>query len=174
VLGVFKAYSTRVGNGPFPSEFTKERDGDMESTIRELGREYGVTTGRPRRCGYLDLVALKYACRVNGIDSLVLTHIDVYDGLDEVSVCVAYEYEGRTITDFPSSIEVLDGAVPVLKTFKGWKSSLKESKDFGHLPREAQSYISYIEEYTGTSVDVISVGYRRDETFIRKSLWTRS
>ncbi len=174
VLGVFKAYSTRVGNGPFPSEFVEERDGNMGPLIRELGREYGVTTGRPRRCGYLDLVALKYACRVNGIDSLVLTHIDVYDDLDEVSVCVAYKYKGKEITDFPSSIEVLDGAVPVIKTFRGWKKSLKESTDYSHLPKEAQDYVEYIEEYTETSIDVISVGYRRTETFIRKDLWTRS
>ncbi|MBI9104081.1 MAG: adenylosuccinate synthase [Spirochaetales bacterium] len=174
VLGVFKAYSTRVGNGPFPSEFNSERDGATEEMVRELGREYGVTTGRARRCGYLDLVALKYACRVNSIDSLVLTHIDVYDDFDEVSVCVAYEYEGETITDFPSSIEVMDGAVPVIKTFKGWNSSLKESTDYSHLPEEAQKYIEFIEEYTETSVDIISVGYRRSETFIRKDLWTRS
>jgi len=174
VLGVFKAYSTRVGNGPFPSEFNTERDGGTEEIVRELGREYGVTTGRARRCGYLDLVALKYACRVNSIDSLVLTHIDVYDDFEDVSVCVAYEYEGETITDFPSSIEVMDGAVPVIKTFKGWNSSLKESKDYSHLPEEAQQYIEFIEKYTETSVDIISVGYRRSETFIRKELWTRS
>ena len=174
VLGVFKAYSTRVGNGPFPSEFNTQRDGNMEEMVRELGREYGVTTGRPRRCGYLDLVALKYACRVNSIDSLVLTHIDVYDEFDEVSVCTAYEINGKQTTDFPSSIEELESAVPVTKTFKGWKSSLKESTDYSHLPSEAQEYIKFIEDYTETQVDVISVGYRRSETFIRKELWTRS
>ncbi|MDA3941041.1 MAG: adenylosuccinate synthetase, partial [Spirochaetia bacterium] len=103
VFGVFKAYSTRVGNGPFPSEFLKERDGELENYIRDLGREYGVTTGRPSRCGYLDLVALKYACRTNSIDHLVLTHIDVYDEIDEIIVCVAYELDGKEITNFTSS-----------------------------------------------------------------------
>jgi len=174
VLGVFKAYSTRVGNGPFPSEFDPDRDGEREGLIRELGREYGVTTGRPRRIGYLDLVALKYACRVNAIDSLVLTHIDVYDELDEVTACVAYEYEGKILTDFPASVEVLEKAVPVTQTFKGWKTSLKECKDYASLPEEARDYIEYIEDYCQTSVDVIGVGYRRSETFIRKELWTRS
>ncbi len=174
VMGVFKAYSTRVGNGPFPSEFDETRDAGMEDLIRELGREYGVTTGRPRRCGYLDLVALKYACRVNAIDSLVLTHIDVYDQMDEVTACVAYEYEGQILTDFPSSVEILEKAVPVTKTFKGWKTSLKECKDYGSLPLEAREYVEFIEDYCDTSVDVIGVGYRRSETFIRKDLWTRS
>lgn len=174
VLGVFKAYSTRVGNGPFPSEFKEEREPRMGSLIRELGREYGVTTGRPRRCGYLDLVALKYACRINSIDSLVLTHIDVYDQLEEVSACVAYEYGGKTLTEFPASVETLNNAVPVIRTFKGWKTSLKECKDYDSLPREARAYVEFIEDYCETSVDVIGVGYKRSETFIRKNLWTRS
>lgn len=173
VLGVFKAYSTRVGNGPFPSEFLADRDGDMEDTIRELGREYGVTTGRPRRCGYLDLVALRYACRVSGIDSLVLTHIDVYDGFDEIKVCTAYMYRGEEITWFPSSTEMLEEIQPVFKSFKGWKASLKDSKTYDVLPAAARDYIKFIEDYCETPVDVISVGYRREETFIRKELWTR-
>ena len=174
VLGVFKAYSTRVGNGPFPSEFNEKRDPGMEDLIREVGREYGVTTGRPRRCGYLDLVALRYACRVNAIDSLVLTHIDVYDEMEEVSACVAYEYGGKTLTDFPSSVEILENSIPVTRSFKGWKTSLKACKNYDSLPREAREYVEFIEDYCGTSVDVIGVGYRRRETFIRKDLWTRS
>ncbi len=172
VFGVFKAYSTRVGNGPFPSEFSKERDGELEDYIRDLGREYGVTTGRPRRCGYLDLVALKYACRTNSIDHLVLTHIDVYDDIEEIKVCIAYESEGKEITDFPSSRSVLESARPVLKSFKGWKEDISEIKNYDKLPVNAREYIKYIEDYTNTSIGIVSVGYKREQTMMRTALWT--
>ncbi|HKK65685.1 MAG TPA: adenylosuccinate synthetase [Clostridia bacterium] len=171
VLGVFKAYSTRVGNGPFPSEFTPERDGDLGDTIREIGNEYGVTTGRPRRCGYLDLVAMRYACQTNSIDSLVLTHPDVYDTFDEVSVCVAYKIDEQETTSFPSSARKLERAEPVLKKFPGWKKSITASTSFDELPENCRSYINFIEEYTGTSVGIVSVGPDRTQTFIRKKVW---
>ncbi len=171
VLGVFKAYTTRVGNGPFPSEFTEERDGNLGDTIREIGHEYGVTTGRPRRCGYLDLVALRYACHTNSIDSLVLTHPDVYDTFDEISVCVAYEIDGKQISSFPSSPRVLEKAKPVLKKFSGWKQDITGAADFNQLPEKCRSYISFIEEFTGTSVGIVSVGPDRNQTFIRKKVW---
>jgi adenylosuccinate synthase len=171
VIGVFKAYSTRVGNGPFPSEFTEERDGNLGDTIRELGREYGVTTGRPRRCGYLDLVALRYACKVSSIDSLALTHIDVYDTFDEVSVCAAYRYNGKEIRDFPASIKILEEAEPVLQSFPGWKISLSEARVFDDLPGAAKSFISFIEEYTETPVDIVSVGYERKQTILKIDPW---
>lgn len=174
VLGVFKAYSTRVGNGPFPSEFRKDIDGNLEETIREIGREYGVTTGRPRRCGYLDLVALKYACRVNSIDGLVLTHIDVYDGMDEIKVCIAYEVDGKKITDFPASIGTISRAKPITRTFKGWKTDLGLLSDIAAFPPEAQEYIRFIEEFTETPIDIVSVGYQRKQTIVRKSPWTPS
>lgn len=171
IIGVFKAYSTRVGNGPFPSEFTEERDGNLGDTIRELGREYGVTTGRPRRCGYLDLVALRYACKVSSIDSLALTHIDVYDTFDEVRVCTAYRYDGKEIRDFPASIKILEKAEPVLQSFPGWKTSLSEARVFDDLPEAAQSFISFIEEYTETPVDIVSVGYERKQTILKIDPW---
>ncbi len=171
IIGVFKAYSTRVGNGPFPSEFTEERDGNLGDTIRELGREYGVTTGRPRRCGYLDLVALRYACKISSIDSLALTHIDVYDTFDEVSVCTAYRYDGKEIRDFPASIKILEEAEPVLQSFPGWKTSLSEARVFDDLPEAAQSFISFIEEYTETPVDIVSVGYERKQTILKIDPW---
>ena len=173
ILGVFKAYSTRVGNGPFPSEFSEDRDGDLERVVREIGREYGVTTGRPRRCGYLDLVALKYACRANSIDSLVLTHLDVYDGMDEITTCVAYNCGGEEITDFPASSKMLEKASPVTKTFKGWKTPISDVATYDDLPENAKEYIRFIEEYTETSIDIVSVGYKRDQTFIRKEIWDR-
>lgn len=174
VLGVFKAYSTRVGNGPFPSEFNPETEGELENMVREIGREYGVTTGRPRRCGYLDLPALRYACRTNSIDSLVLTHLDVYDTLDEIGVCVAYEIDGEQTADFPSTTAALERVKPVIKTFPGWKQVLTRIERFEDLPEKARQYIEFIEEFTATPVDIISVGYNREETMIRKPLWTRS
>ena len=172
VFGVFKAYSTRVGNGPFPSEFLKERDGELEEYIRDLGREYGVTTGRPRRCGYLDLVALKYACRTNSIDHLVLTHIDVYDEIEEIKVCVAYEVDGKEIINFPSSRDLLARAKPVLKSFKGWNENISNVKNYDSLPENAQDYIKFIESYTKTSIGIVSVGYEREQTMMRTGLWT--
>ena len=172
VLGVFKAYSTRVGNGPFPSEFDRDVDSELEDFVRETGREYGVTTGRPRRCGFLDLVALKYACRTNSIDSLVLTHIDVYDSLESIKICTAYEIDGKEVTDLPSSITKLENAKPVLKTFKGWKTNLSEMKDTSNFPQEAKDYIKFIEDYTETSVDIVSVGYKRSQTIINTPIWS--
>jgi adenylosuccinate synthase len=173
ILGVFKAYSTRVGNGPFPTEFTDERDGDLEHTVREIGREYGVTTGRPRRCGYLDLVALKYACRANSIDSLVLTHLDVYDEMDEVVACVGYECEGKSIVDFPASSRVLEKSQPVTRTFKGWKTKISDIKLYEDLPEAAREYVKFIEDYTETSVDIVSIGYQRKQTIVRKEIWSK-
>ena len=173
VHGVFKAYNTRVGHGPFPTEFDPETEGELENKVRETGREYGVTTGRPRRCGYLDLVALKYVCRTNSLDSLVLTHLDIYDDMDEIKACIAYEYEGKEILDFPSSITKLENVKPVYRSFKGWKKELTNIKKYEDLPDNAKKYINFIEEYTETPVGIISVGYRREETMIRKDVWTK-
>ena len=173
VLGVFKAYSTRVGNGPFPTEFDPDSQSALCQFVRDTGREYGVTTGRPRRCGYLDLVALRYACLSNSIDSLVLTHLDVYDTLDSFEACVAYKVRGRIVEHFPASVRDLEDAEPVLRTFSGWKRSLKETRDYDELPLEAKDYISFIEEYTETAIDIVSVGYDRKETIVRKSPWIR-
>ena len=173
-LGVFKAYSTRVGNGPFPTEFTAERDGSLGETIREKGREYGVTTGRPRRCGYLDLVALRYACRSNSLDSLILTKLDIYDGLEEIKACTAYEVDGRRIDDFPASVASLAKARPVLHSLPGWKGSASPCRAYGDLPQEARNYIRFIEEAVGTPVSLVSVGCERAQTIVRKDPWTRS
>ncbi len=173
ILGVFKAYNTRVGNGPFPTEFNPETEGELENKVRETGREYGVTTGRPRRCGFLDLVALKYVCNTNSIDSLVLTHIDIYDEMEEIKACVAYKYGNTEITSFPSSISVLENVEPVFKVFKGWKKNINDVKKYSDLPAEAKDYISYIENFTNVPVDIISVGYQRNQTMVRKNIWTK-
>lgn len=173
ILGVFKAYQTRVGNGPMPTEFNNESEGELCEYVRKTGREYGVTTGRARRCGYLDLVALRYACRVNTIDSLVLTHLDIYDTMDQIEACVAYDIDGKIVTDFPASVEALAKAKPVLEKFDGWKSSLKECRSYKKLPKAARRYVEFIEGYCGVPVGIISVGYERDETFIRKNPWKK-
>jgi adenylosuccinate synthase len=171
VLGVFKAYSTRVGNGPMPSEFDETTQGGLCQFVRDTGREYGVTTGRPRRCGYLDLVALRYACRVNSIDCLTLTHLDIYDTLDKIEACVAYSIDGKEVTDFPASIEALSKAKPVLKTFPGWKAPLKNCRAYDELPKNARDYVAFIEGYAGTPVGIVSVGYERADTIIRNAPW---
>ena len=173
ILGVFKAYSTRVGNGPFPTEFKKERDGDLEVLIREIGHEYGVTTGRPRRCGYLDLVALKYACQSNGIDGLVLTHIDVYDGMETVKACVGYKIGDEEVQDFPMGLPELEKAQPVLKEFIGWNTSISGVTRYDDLPQAARDYIGFIEDYTGTKITIVSVGSDRNQTILRREPWTK-
>ncbi len=175
ILGVFKAYETRVGNGPMPTEFNEQdaQESELCKYVRDTGREYGVTTGRARRCGYLDLVALRYACRVNSIDGLVLTHLDIYDEMEQIEACVAYDIDGKIVTDFPASIEKLNKAKPVLEKFKGWKAPLKECKSYDKLPENARKYIEFIEDFTNTGVDIISVGYERNETFIRKEPWKK-
>ena len=171
IYGVFKAYQTRVENGPMPTEFNAESEGELCDYVRNTGNEFGVTTGRARRCGYLDLVALRYACHVNSIDSLVLTHLDVYDDMDEIEACVAYEIDGELVTDFPTSIPALNKAKPVLQKFKGWKQSIKELSKYSKLPKEAKEYVDFIEDYTGTKVGIVSVGPDRNQTFAREKIW---
>jgi adenylosuccinate synthase len=172
-LGVFKAYSTRVGNGPFPSEFNPNSEDELCRFVREIGREYGVTTGRPRRCGYLDLVALRYACLTNSIDALAMTHLDVYDTLDEIKACVAYRIGDKMVETFPASIEALNHAQPVLRSFPGWKKPLTNALIYDEFPVAAMEYIEFIERFCETPVDIVSVGYDRKETIIRKNPWTK-
>jgi adenylosuccinate synthase len=174
ILGVFKAYTTRVGNGPFPTEFDPASQSSLETFIRETGREYGTTTGRPRRCGYLDLVALRYAVTANSIDRLVLTHLDVYDELPEFEACVAYRIRGRLVEDFPASVRDLEEAEPVLRKFRGWKTGIGAVRAYEELPREAKDYVAFIEEYAETPVSMVSVGSDRTATIVRESPWTRS
>ena len=173
ILGVFKAYETRVGNGPMPTEFNDTSEGELCKYVRDTGREYGVTTGRARRCGYLDLVALRYAVRVNSIDSLVLTHLDIYDTMEQIEACVAYDINGKIVTDFPANVDDMNNAKPQLEKFSGWKTSLKECRSYSKLPKNARSYVEFIEDYVGVPVSIISVGYERNETFIRKNPWKK-
>lgn len=174
VIGVFKAYSTRVGNGPFPSEFRSADESGLEELVRERGREYGVTTGRARRCGYLDLVALKYICHANSIDTLALTHLDVYDPVDEIKVCIAYETDETIQDTFPSSAYTLEHCKPVTKTLPGWKSDIGAARSFDELPGTAQDYISFVEKFVETPIGIVSVGYKREQTMMRIDPWTKS
>ena len=173
IYGVFKAYETRVGNGPMPTEFNSETESELCDYVRNTGNEFGVTTGRARRCGYLDLVALRYACRVNSIDSLVLTHLDVYDEMEQIEACIAYQIDGKIVTDFPASIPALNNAVPVLKKFEGWKQPLKNISSYENLPSNAREYIEFIEDFTATKIEIVSVGAERNQTFTRGQIWKK-
>jgi adenylosuccinate synthase len=156
-----------------PSEFNPNSEDALCRYVRETGREYGVTTGRPRRCGHLDLVSLRYACLTNSIDSLVMTHLDVYDTFDEIKACVSYDIDGKIVESFPTSIEALNRAQPVLRTFAGWKKNLSDSLAYGDFPDAAMEYIEFIERYCETPIDIVSVGYERRATVIRKSPWQK-
>lgn len=162
VLGVIKAYTTRVGMGPFPTEFSD----DKGANLRELGDEFGATTGRPRRCGWFDAVIANFAVQVNGIDSFALTKLDVLDTLEEILICVAYKFEGKTITTFPGEIRILENCEPVYETFPGWQEPTSHIRNYDDLPGNAKEYISAIEQLTDTRVAIISVGPGREQTII--------
>ncbi|MGD9345490.1 MAG: adenylosuccinate synthase [Candidatus Aminicenantes bacterium] len=167
VIGIAKAYTTRVGGGAFPSEIHDERG----EYIREKGQEFGATTGRPRRCGWFDAVAVSYACRLNGLTSLVLTKSDVLDGIDEILVCVGYKYKGSILKNFPTESWVLDKVEPQYETQKGWKGSVTKKTEIRTLPQEFKDYVSRIEDLTETHVSIVSTGVERRETiFLERGL----
>jgi adenylosuccinate synthase len=161
VYGIFKAYCTRVGSGPFPTEQINETG----EKLRETGREYGATTGRPRRTGWLDLVALKYAVMIDGVTQLIMTKSDVLDTFDSIKVAVAYEIDGIETDEFP--YELNDAIKPVYREFKGWKTSISRIRTYDALPAELREYIGFIEAETGVPVKIVSTGASRDETIIR-------
>lgn len=162
VLGVSKAYVTRVGTGPFPTEMPP----DLDEEIRGIGEEYGATTQRARRCGWLDLVALRYASQINGFTDLVLTKFDVLDHLDEIQVCVAYQRRGDAVTAFPTSLHTLEECEPVYETLPGWKQSTVDVRRYEDLPANAKQYIAYIAERLDVPVAIISVGPERTQTIV--------
>ena len=163
VLGVAKAYTTRVGEGPLPTELT----GELGNRLREGGQEFGAVTGRPRRCGWYDAVAVRYAVRVNGLDALALTKLDVLDGLGELQVCTAYRCRSATLTEMPGDLTQLAACEPVYETLPGWTSPTAGIRDYDRLPREARAYIARLEDITGVSAAVISTGSAREDTIIR-------
>ena len=164
VLGVAKAYTTRVGEGPLPTELT----GEMGNRLRESGQEFGAVTGRPRRCGWYDAVAVRYACRVNGLDALALTKLDVLDGLPELQVCTGYRCRGAVLTEMPGDLAQLAACEPVYESMPGWSKPTRGVKKFEDLPREARAYIARLEEITGVPAALVSTGSGRDETIFRE------
>ena len=165
-VGIAKAYTTRVGKGPFPTEL----DNEIGEWIREKGHEYGVNTGRSRRCGWLDLVILKTSVRVSGLTSLAVTKIDTLAGLDKIKVCVGYKFNGEVIDYFPASLEDLALCEPVYEEFDGWDDSVANARSYDELPENAKKYIERIEEFTDTKVSIISVGPKRDQTMRIKEI----
>lgn len=162
VIGVVKAYTTRVGKGPFPTELFDE-NGEF---LREKGHEYGTTTGRPRRCGWLDTVILKYSVRVSGITNFALTKLDTLTGLDKIKICTGYRFGGKIITDFPASLEDLSQCEPIYEEMDGWTENIQNASSFDELPQNAQNYIRRIEELIGIKASIISVGPGREQTIV--------
>ena len=160
IIGIAKAYTTRVGKGPFPTEL----DDGIGDWIRQKGHEYGVTTGRSRRCGWLDAVILKNSARVNGLTSFTITKIDTLAGLDKVKLCVAYELDGERISYFPASLEKLARCKPIYEEFDGWGEEIEHIKNYKDIPENVKKYIRRIEELTETTVSIISVGPKRNQT----------
>jgi adenylosuccinate synthase len=165
VLGIAKAYTTRVGAGPLPSEM----EGALEDEVRERGHEYGASTGRPRRCGWFDAVVVRYAVRVNGIDSIGLTKLDVLDTQKEIRICTGYRHEGGVVEEFPADLAVLEGCEPVYETIPGWESSTAGVRDFTRLPDAARRYVDRIAELVAAEVGIVSTGPDRDDTVLRAS-----
>ncbi|HEV3062520.1 MAG TPA: adenylosuccinate synthase [Vicinamibacterales bacterium] len=164
-LGVVKAYTTRVGEGPFPTELF----GEMGNRLRETGSEYGAVTGRPRRCGWYDAVAVRYAARINGLDALALTKLDVLDGLERIEICTSYRCGGRTLTDFPSDLGQLAQCEPVYESVPGWSAPTKGLRRFDALPDAARRYIARLEEVSGVPAAIVSTGSERDDTIMRQN-----
>ncbi|MEW8956430.1 adenylosuccinate synthase [Clostridium sp.] len=161
-IGIAKAYTTRVGKGPFPTELNDETG----EWIREKGHEYGVTTGRSRRCGWLDLVILKTTARVCGLTSFAVTKIDTLAGLEKIKVCVGYKFNGDVIDYFPASLEDLAECEPVYEEFEGWGEEVADARSYEDLPENAKKYLKRIEEFTGVKIAIVSVGPRRDQTMM--------
>ena len=159
--GVIKAYTTRVGEGPFPTELFDEAG----EQLRQVGREFGATTGRPRRCGWFDAVAAHYACMVDGVNKLAVTKLDVLDGFEKIAVCVAYEIDGRITKEFPASIAELQAVKPVLEWLPGWQCETSGATCWNDLPENARNYLKRMAELVDSSIAVVSVGPRRDQTF---------
>lgn len=167
VLGVVKAYTTRVGSGPFPTEI-KDALGEE---IREKGGEYGATTGRPRRCGWLDMVILRHSARINGLTGIAITKLDVLDGIQTIKICTSYKYKGKMYNDFPKEINIIEECAPLYEEVEGWSTSTAGIRDFKKLPKAAKAYVKKIETMLGVEVQLISTGQRRDEIIHLKKIF---
>ncbi len=161
-IGIAKAYTTRVGEGPFPTELT----GPIGEHLQSKGAEFGASTGRPRRCGWFDAVVVRYACLINNLDTLVVTKLDVLDELDEIRICVGYEREGKILDRFPMQMSVLEEVTPTYETHPGWKTDTSKIQDYQDLPKAARDYLDRISKLIKTDISIISIGPERDETII--------
>lgn len=162
VIGVVKSYTTRVGNGPFPTELNNE----IGEKFRSIGLEYGATTGRPRRCGWFDAVSVRYAIMINGIKQIAITKLDVLDNFETINICIGYQLNGKPLNRFPTDIGVLQAVTPIYETVEGWCTPLTKIKSFASLPSKAQKYIQTISELIGAEIIMVSVGPRRDQTIM--------
>ncbi len=162
VFGIVKAYTTRVGLGPFPTELTDETG----ERLREIGAEFGATTGRPRRCGWFDAFLVKYSATINGISKAAITKLDVLSEFDEIKVCVGYELNGKKLNTFPSTASILEKVTPVYETLPGWKQDISKARSYDELPPETKDYLKFISEKAGFEISIVSVGPRRSETII--------
>jgi adenylosuccinate synthase len=160
IIGIVKAYTTRVGEGPLPTELL-DKTGEH---LQQVGHEFGTTTSRPRRCGWLDLVVVRHSCLISGITKLAITKLDVLNGLPEIKVCTSYSLNGEKIDYFPANIEDVTACQPVYKIFKGWTTMDPASSKFSDLPKEAQTYLQFIEKETDVHIGLVSIGPGRDET----------
>ncbi|MHB8883360.1 MAG: adenylosuccinate synthase [Thermodesulfovibrionales bacterium] len=167
VLGIVKAYTTRVGSGPFPTEL-HDATGEM---LREKGGEFGSTTGRARRCGWLDIVILRHAALINGLSGIAITKLDILDNFDVIKICTAYKYKGKLIHEMPKELSIFENCTPVYEVMDGWKQSTQGISDFKKLPRQARAYLRRIEELTGVKADIISTGQKRDELITVRELF---
>lgn len=167
VIGIVKAYTTRVGSGPFPTELFDE----IGDQLQKVGAEFGATTGRKRRCGWLDMVILRNAARLNGLTGMVVTKLDVLDGLDEIKICTGYEYDGKIIEHFPPSIKTLENCVPVYESHPGWKEKTSHITAYEDLPEKTKQYLERIEELSGVKIKIVSVGPGREATIIREQIF---
>ena len=162
VVGVVKAYSTRVGEGPFPTEQLNE----IGDKIRECGHEYGTVTGRPRRTGWLDAVIVKYACMLSGLDYMAITRLDILDTFEKIDMCVGYKYKGELLNEVPASLKVLAEVEPVYETFDGWMTDISGIRKYEELPENARKYLERLAEVCGTKLGIVSVGPNRDQTIV--------
>ena len=160
VIGIVKAYSTRVGNGPFPTEL----DDEAGERLRSVGHEFGATTGRPRRCGWLDLVALRYTAQVNGFTDIAVTKLDVLTGMDELKVATTYRYNGKESARFPSETQTLEKVEPQYETLPGWTADLRQASSFEELPTNAQDYLTFVQDFLGVRISLVSMGPKRTQT----------
>lgn len=161
VFGIVKAYTTRVGNGPFPTELTN----DVGEKLRKEGAEYGATTGRPRRCGWFDAFLVSYSAMINGIDSVAITKLDVLATFESIKVCVGYKLNGKSLNSFPTDVEQLNNITPVYETLYGWMEDISKCKSYDELPQKTKDYLEFISDHANIKIEIISVGPKRKQTF---------